>query len=151
MKRLIVICAVGLILMNAGQAAANITVIDFESLADLEVADNQFLGLGADFNGTASVLRQGSSLSAGFPPNSGANVIFDDPALGSGTVRIDAAGLGWVCDRKYECDFDGVCLRRLRIGNRLDRRRQFRRCRHGITTQHISKCQRREYLLRGIH
>ena len=95
MNRLIVICVVGLVLMNAGQAAANITIIDFESLADHEVVDDQFLGLGADFNGATSVLRLGSSLNPNFPPYSGANVIFDDPALGSGTVRIDAAGLPW--------------------------------------------------------
>lgn len=70
-------------------------VIDFESLEDSEIVDDQFRELGADFNGNARVLTQGISLSPAFPPFSGRNVIFDDSVLSSGQLRIDAVGLLW--------------------------------------------------------
>jgi hypothetical protein len=94
MKKILMICAI--IIGVAGLASAAPTVvIDFESLAELDIVDNQFLALGADFGGTASILRAGSSLNPIFPPKSGSNVIYDDPQLGSGIIRVDAVGLPW--------------------------------------------------------
>lgn len=71
------------------------TVIDFESLAETNVVDNQFLGLGADFNGTATTLTVGSLLNPDYPPNSGSNVIYDDNQFGTGIIRVDAVGTFW--------------------------------------------------------
>jgi len=96
MKKLTIIFALCLALAGANTVRAAPTfVIDFESLADLDIVDDQFLALGADFGGTASILRAGASLSSAFPPKSGSNVIFDDPQLGSGIIRVDAVGLPW--------------------------------------------------------
>ncbi|MBD2517370.1 hypothetical protein H6G93_20785 [Nostoc sp. FACHB-973] len=90
----------GLSLMTIGTAlasapAALAAVIDFDSLSDFEIVDDQFLSLGADFNGTASILQLGSSLSPDFPPVSGNNIIYDNPSLGSGIIRIDAVDSFW--------------------------------------------------------
>lgn len=90
----------GLSLITVGTAlasapAALAAVIDFDSLSDGEIVDDQFLSLGADFNGTASILQLGTSLSSAFPPVSLPNVIYDDPSLSSGTIRIDAIGDLW--------------------------------------------------------
>lgn len=87
----VVVAATG-ILLAPPTASAVVTTIDFEGLADFTSVDNQFLGLGVDFNGSASVLTLGVSLSSSFPPNSGTNVIFDDP---TGTIRADSVGLLW--------------------------------------------------------
>jgi hypothetical protein len=95
MRKLMIIGVLSLALMVSSSGLAAPTVIDFESLADLEVVDDQFLALGADFGGTTSVLRAGTSLNAIFPPNSGSNVIYDDPQLGSGIIRVDAVGSLW--------------------------------------------------------
>jgi hypothetical protein len=101
MKKLIMICAI-LIVGVAGLArAAPTIVIDFESLADLEVVDDQFLALGADFGATASILMLGTSLNPDFPPNSGNNVIYDDPTLGTGIIRVDAVGSPWAMAGGY--------------------------------------------------
>ncbi|MCF2151134.1 hypothetical protein IQ276_032860 [Desmonostoc muscorum LEGE 12446] len=90
----------GLSLMTIGTAlasapAALAAVIDFDSLSDFEIVDDQFLSLGADFNGTASILQLGSTLNPDFPPVSGNNIIYDNPSLGSGTIRIDAVDSFW--------------------------------------------------------
>ena len=76
---------------------ANAVVIDFESLQDQEIIDDQFLDLGVDFNGFASVLSSstGSLNSDSFPPFSGNKVAFDDPDLTPGILRIDAVGREW--------------------------------------------------------
>jgi hypothetical protein len=96
MKKIILIFVLCLSLAGANKArAAPTIVIDFESLADLEVVDDQFLALGADFGGTASVLQAGTTLNPLFPPNSGVNVIYDDPSLGSGIIRVDAVSSLW--------------------------------------------------------
>jgi hypothetical protein len=96
MKKLTLIFALCLALSGANTVrAAPTIVIDFETLTDLEVVDDQFLALGADFGGTASILRLGTSLNPIFPPKSGSNVIFDDPQLGSGIIRVDAVGSPW--------------------------------------------------------
>jgi hypothetical protein len=42
--------------MSAGQSAANVTIIDSESLVDIGAVDDQFSDFGADFNGTAIAL-----------------------------------------------------------------------------------------------
>lgn len=97
-----------LVLSSSGLAAP--TVIDFESLADQEIVDNQFLSLGADFGGTASILRAGTSLNPIYPPNSGSNVIFDDPQLGTGIIRVDAVGSLWAMAGGYVTGNKNVTL-----------------------------------------
>ncbi len=47
----------------AGSAQADMTVIDFESLGIFDVVDNQFSGLGADFNGLQRILSHLGELS----------------------------------------------------------------------------------------
>lgn len=101
MKKLTIIAVLCLALMVPSSGLAGITVIDFESLADRQIVDDQFLGLGADFGGTASILRAGSSLNPIFPPKSGSNVIFDDPQLGSGIIRVNAVGSLWAMAGGY--------------------------------------------------
>lgn len=110
MNKLMIIGVLSLVLMVSSSGLAAPTVIDFESLADLEVVDNQFLSLGADFGGTASILRAGSSLNPIFPPNSGSNVIFDDPTLGTGIIRIDAVGSLWAMAGGYVTGNKNVTL-----------------------------------------
>lgn len=77
------------------QDSEKTVVIDFDSLANFEIVDNQFLELGVDFNGNARVLTQGISLSPAFPPFSSRNAIFDDSILSLGKLRIDAVGSRW--------------------------------------------------------
>ena len=111
MKKLTLIFALCLALAGANTViAAPTIVIDFESLADLAVVDNQFLALGADFGATASVLRAGSSLNPIFPPKSGSNVIFDNPQLGSGIIRVDAVGSLWAMAGGYATGNTDVTL-----------------------------------------
>jgi hypothetical protein len=110
MKKLIIVLVACLAVMAPSSGLAAITVIDFESLADLEVVDDQFLGLGADFNATASILRAGSSLNPTYPPNSGSNVIYDDPQLGSGIIRVDAVGSLWSMAGGYVTGSKNVTL-----------------------------------------
>jgi hypothetical protein len=74
------------------QAAS--VVIDFDSLTSGEVVDNQFLGLGVDFQGTTSILSLGGNLNAPYPPKSIPNVIFDDPSFG-GIIRANSVGGFW--------------------------------------------------------
>lgn len=85
---------------NIGRAAPT-TVIDFESLADGEIVYDQFLGLGVIFGGNVSVLQDGTSLNPDFPPHSGINVIYDDPALGPGAFRMIAVGPLWAMAGGY--------------------------------------------------
>jgi hypothetical protein len=102
MKKITIIFVLCLALAGAKTArAAPTIVIDFESLADYEVVDDQFLALGADFGGTASILQAGASLNTIYPPNSGINVIYDDPSLGAGIIRVDAVGLPWAMAGGY--------------------------------------------------
>jgi hypothetical protein len=102
MKKITIIFALCLALAGANTArAAPTIVIDFESLADYEVVDDQFLALGADFGGTASILQAGASLNSAYPPNSGINVIYDDPYLGTGIIRVDAVGSPWAMAGGY--------------------------------------------------
>lgn len=69
-------------------AAGNRITIDFESLRDLEAVTNQFANFGVSFTG-ATVLGQGASLNfLHFPPHSGVNVLYDDPAQ-SGRITVD--------------------------------------------------------------
>jgi len=107
MKKLIIICAVGMLLMKAAPAVANVT-IDFESLANLEVVDNQFLALGADFNGSASVLSKSEGwLSDDFPPHSGDKVIYDYP---ESTIKVDAVGTLWTMAGGYVTGNNNITL-----------------------------------------
>jgi hypothetical protein len=67
-------------------------VIDFEDLADSVVVDNQYLGLGVDFNGTAMTLKESESLDQDYPPHSGVMVIYNEF---SEIIRADAVGVLW--------------------------------------------------------
>jgi hypothetical protein len=100
MKKLLMMCAIIIGVVGLANAAPTV-VIDFESLAELDVVDDQFLALGADFGGTTSIVSAGSLLSPLYPPNSGSNVIYDDPQLGSGIIRVDAVGLPWAMAGGY--------------------------------------------------
>jgi hypothetical protein len=75
----------------ARPAAAVPILLDFESLADMEILDTQFAASGLLFSG-ATALRSGSlggSLNElEFPPASGDTVIFDSSAAG---IRVDFA------------------------------------------------------------
>jgi hypothetical protein len=110
MRGLLILGVTSLLLMAPTRGLAAITVIDFESLTDLEIVNDQFLGLGADFGATASVLRAGTTLNSNYPPNSGSNVIYDDPSLGSGVIRIDAVGLPWAMAGGYVTGLANVTL-----------------------------------------
>lgn len=115
MKKLIMICTI--IIGVAGLASAAPTiVIDFESLANLEIVDDQFLALGADFGATTSILQAGTSLNPLYPPYSGVNVIFDDPALGTGIIRIDAVGPLWAMAGGYVTGNTDVTMTAYSIG-----------------------------------
>ena len=80
---LIASCIFGLARLDAQPAApegVNRLSLDFEDLRDLERISDQFTHLGVSFTG-ATVLGQGQSLNyLEFPPRSGVNVIYDDPA-----------------------------------------------------------------------
>ncbi len=76
-------CLLFLERLNAQSAApetVNRLSLDFEGLRDLESLTDQFTHIGVSFTG-ATVLGQGQSLNyLEFPPRSGVNVIYDDPA-----------------------------------------------------------------------
>lgn len=96
MRKPILACVIGLTLVSGSQALAGITVIDFESLASHEVVDDQFLGLGADFNASAGALSLSKgTLDPDYPPYSGDKLISDAPFSGTGIIRIDAVGSPW--------------------------------------------------------
>ena len=100
MKKLITICTLfALVLINSVPAMAAVT-IDFESLADLETVYDQFIALGADFNGSGTVLSKstGSLNWTQFPPYSGDKVIYDWP---NGTIRVDSVGPTWTMAGGY--------------------------------------------------
>lgn len=94
MSRLPIGLTLLLFAVAAPAAKAAIRTIDFETLADWEVVDDQFLSQGADFNGLAVAARAGQSLNPTYPPHSGQTVIVDHP-FGTGTVRVDAVGPLW--------------------------------------------------------
>jgi len=100
MKGLITFFAAVILILTVGSANAEI-VIDFESLGDLTVVDNQFLGLGADFNGLAKILSRSGSLAFTWPdPKSGYNVIsdfsYDSSSSSIRDIRVDAVGPKWL-------------------------------------------------------
>ena len=66
--------------------------IDFEDLAKWAVVDNQYLGLGVDFNGTAVALKESEGLDQDYPPHSGVMVIYNEF---SEIIRADAVGVLW--------------------------------------------------------
>ena len=100
----------GAILVEPSSAQA--VVIDFENLSNLEVVDDQFLNLGVDFNGLAGVLTSpaDSLNSNAFPPVSGSQVIFDDPSLSSGILRIDAVDSAWLMVGGYVTGATSITL-----------------------------------------
>lgn len=100
MRRLITICALAVLILAVGSAQADMTVIDFEDLAAWTIVDDQYLGLGADFNGDATIGVQGVNLSSIYPPHSGTTVAVDNPG-GDGTIRVDSVGLEWLMAGGY--------------------------------------------------
>jgi hypothetical protein len=70
-------------------------VIDFETGVVGQVIDDQFVGLGADFNGTTIFHGQQTGLPINiFPPNSGDQVTVNLASLGA-VIRVDAVGSLW--------------------------------------------------------
>lgn len=94
-------------------------VINFDSLSDGEIVDDQFVGLGVDFNGLASILDINTSLNPPFPPQSGTNVIYDDPNLSSGTIQANAIGDFWSSAGAYVTGNTNVTLTAYDIGNNI--------------------------------
>lgn len=88
------IAALALLTAGAPDTYAK-SVIDFESLSNGEAVDDQFLSLGVDFNGDGSALREDGTLSPAFPPASGQTLLFDDPTLSNGILRMDAVNSKW--------------------------------------------------------
>lgn len=87
------IAAAGAILLTLGVGkAAQAAVINFDSLSTGETVDDQFLDLGVDFNGSATVLTQGNGLNPAYPAYSPNNVVYNFPPT---TIRIDAVGSLW--------------------------------------------------------
>jgi len=113
MRRLITLCATTILILAVGSAKAD--MIDFESLGDLVPVDNQFLGLGADFNGLAQILSEysGSLTSSLFPPNSGDKVIWNyDPDNKLITdIRVNAVGPEWLMAGGYVTGTANVTLK----------------------------------------
>jgi len=107
------IAAVGTVFLTLGAGkAAQAAVINFDSLSPAEVVDNQYVDVGVDFNGNASVLSIGAGLNeASFPPASGRNVVYNDPVLTSSSdIRVDAVGLLWQSVGAYITGNDSVTL-----------------------------------------
>jgi len=106
MKGLITFCAAVLILA-AGSAHAD--MINFDSLADHELVDNQYiLEFGADFNGSARISAFPSSL---YPFHSSPNVIenFNFDYI-RGDIQIDAVGTEWLMAGGYVTGAENVTL-----------------------------------------
>jgi hypothetical protein len=93
--------------MSADQSAANVTVIDSESLADIGAVDDQFSGPSVDFNRTATALSGYEWLD--FPPYSGDIVIYDTFG-GGGTIRVDTVGPPWMMAGGYVTTNGNVTL-----------------------------------------
>ena len=101
MKRMLTICAVVCsVLTSPGESPANVTIIDAESPADFEAADDQYSDLDTNFNGTETALsRYGSLNRPNSPPYSGEIAIYD--TLGGGTMGVDAVGPPWTMSGGY--------------------------------------------------
>jgi hypothetical protein len=113
MKRssLIALCAV------IGAVSSSAVTINFEDVAVNTVIDNQYVGLGADFNGTAGIGRQGVNLNPLYPAHSGLNIAYD---LAAGGIRVDAIGGDWASVSGYITGTTLVTLRAFdSVGNLL--------------------------------
>ncbi len=98
-----------MVLIWAGSGGA--TLIDFESLADLEVVDNQFVTIGADFNASAMALASGVSLNElEFPPHSGSKLVTNDLGVSAGTLTVTAVGPLWTAVGGYVTGPSSVTL-----------------------------------------
>jgi hypothetical protein len=93
--------------MSACQSAANVTVVDFDSVAGIGVVDHQFSGPGVDFNGTATALSGYEWLD--FPQYSGDIVVYETLG-GGGTMRVNTAGLPWMMAGGYVTANENVTL-----------------------------------------
>jgi len=105
MKGLTILCAASVLILAAGSAHADMTVIDFDSLDSGTYVDEQFSG--ADFNNNAIIL---GSLTPPYIPNSGDKVIWNfwnDPGY---DIRIDADGPKWLMAGGYVTGSENVTL-----------------------------------------
>ncbi|MGD0042493.1 MAG: hypothetical protein ABSE84_19160, partial [Isosphaeraceae bacterium] len=75
----------GLVAVMSMPARATLTVIDFDNLATSTIVTNQYAGL--TFSG-ATVLTKGVNLNSIYPPESGANVVYDST---NGTIGVNFA------------------------------------------------------------
>jgi len=91
MRRLITLCAGAVLILAAGSAHADMT-IDFDSLANHELIDNQYiLGFGADFNSLARISAYPNP--SYYPTHSYPNVIENQNLnYERCNIRIDAVG-----------------------------------------------------------
>ncbi len=105
MRRLITFCAATVLILAAGNAHADM-IIDFESLALNTTVTNQFSGIGANFNGHATIIGS-SSL---FPSYSGDKVIFNSSGY---EIKVDAVGPEpeWLMAGGYVTGAENVTLR----------------------------------------
>ena len=105
MKSLTIFCAATILILSTGNVLADITVIDFESLGNNIVVDDQFSSLGADFNGDATAIIVSSSSTT--PPHSGSQVIWNCPSY---NIQVDAVGPEWLMAGGYVTGTDIVTL-----------------------------------------
>jgi hypothetical protein len=84
--------------MSACQSAANVTVIDLDSVAGIGVVDDQFSGPGVDFNGTATALSGYEWLD--FPTYS-SDIVVCETFGGGGTIKVDTVGPPWMMAGGY--------------------------------------------------
>ncbi len=86
-------------------ASADLTVLDFEGLASLEIVDNQFAGLGVDFNSTARNRVKGVDI--GFAAHSGTNFIANNIVS---AIRADSVGQPWQKVSTYIASFSDTTI-----------------------------------------
>lgn len=88
MKRMVLIVGMASLVLGT-PAFADLTVIDFDGLANFEVVDNQFLAQGVDFNATGRALINVSNQAPFSAPAFLANVPDSD------FIRADSVGAEW--------------------------------------------------------
>ena len=91
MKGLITFCAAAVLILSTGSAHADMTIY-FDYLPNGTFIDDQFLGLGADFNGLARICAYSA-----YPTYSSPNVIENlNPAIIRGNIKVDRFGAEWL-------------------------------------------------------
>jgi hypothetical protein len=88
MKKILILALIA----SVGITSTSAVTIDFEGYDDATLIDDQYVGLGADFNGTATILTIDIGLNPIYPPYSGKNVVYDAPGS---IIRVDSVGSSW--------------------------------------------------------